>query len=63
MQYIVIDGRRQNAPGSDDVFTTECETKEQAINRAEYDWYHLTYAEKKRRTIYVLESVNSDEDA
>lgn len=63
MQFIVIDERRPNAPEPDDMFCTEWENKEQAIDRAEYEWYHLTYQEKKRRTIYVLVSVNPDEDA
>lgn len=61
MKYIVIDERRNDGTG--DTFTEEHEVLKEAIEDAENQWNHLTASEKKKRTIYVLESVNPDEEA
>lgn len=46
-----------------DVFTEELDDLEKAVSKAEYQWAHLTKKEKARCTMYVLESVNPDEEA
>ena len=60
MRFIVTDARRD---GSGDIFTEERETLQEAIKEADREWHYLTGREKEQRTIYVLESVNPDEDA
>lgn len=46
-----------------DLFNEEFATVEEALERAEYVWNHLTSREKNNRELYVLESVNPDEEA
>lgn len=58
--YIVCDEGRN---GWGDIFISEFLDKDDAIEEAEYQWYHLTDAEKKQRKIYVIESKNPDPDA
>lgn len=59
MKYIVFDERKNGQ-----IFTEEFESKEEAIEFAEYDWDRRTSHDKKNTTgFYVLESVNPDEDA
>lgn len=58
--YIVIDEPRN---GSGDVWTKEFEDEHQAIEEAKDQWYHLTASERKNRRVYVLKSVNPDEEA
>lgn len=60
MKYIVEDIPR--APYGDH-FEEEYETLEEAIENAERQWGHLTDLDKKKRTVYVLESINPDEEA
>ena len=60
MKYIVIDQRKD---GVGDIFTEEFESLETAKERAVACWHHLTDREKRKREIYVLESVNPDENA
>lgn len=60
MKYIVIDQRKD---GTGDIFTTECSNAPEAIQEARKEWEHLTGDERKARVIYVLESVNPDENA
>lgn len=60
MKYIVIDRRKD---GTGDWFTSEHDDKQEAMKQAASDWNHLTYREKKAREIFVLESVNPDEEA
>ena len=58
MKYIIMD----YVDG--DCFTDEFENKEEALQEAEGQWEHLTRYDQKHRTeFYVLESVNTDEDA
>ena len=59
MKYLVIDERLV------DTFTTEFETKKEALAEAEWKWNRLTEIEKKNhvKAFYVLESVNPDEEA
>ena len=58
MKYVVIDDC-----GSD-LYTTEHETKEEAIREAEIQLSRLTSTDRKRReAFFVLESVNPDEEA
>ena len=59
MKYIVFDERKNGQ-----IFTEEFESKEEAIEFAEYDWDRRTSHDKKNTTaFYVLESANPDEDA
>lgn len=60
MKYIVIDARKI---GTGDTFITEHETAADAIQEAQKQWDHLTTPERRKRKIYVLESVNPEEDA
>lgn len=60
MKYIVRDIPKN---GIGDEFDKEFDVLEDAIEEAKNQWDHLTYAEQKKRTVYVLESVNPDEDA
>ena len=60
MKYIVIDERKN---GCGDMFTVEFENLNEAIEEAKNQWQHLTTAEKANRNIYVVESVNPDEEA
>ena len=60
MKYIVFDEMKN---GTGDIFSTEHETKEEAIAAAQRQWEHLTFREQRQRNVYVLESVNPDEDA
>lgn len=58
MKYIIMDYV------GGDCFTTEFESKEEALQEADGQWEHLTRYDQKRRTeFYVLESVNPDEEA
>ena len=59
-KYIVIDEKRN---GIGEIFDENYETAKEAVESAEGQWSHLTAMEQKARTIYVLESVNPDEDA
>lgn len=61
MKYIVFDTMKKPYT-SGDMFNEEFNTKETAIREADSQWAHLTEQEKKVRTVYVLESVNPDED-
>ena len=59
MKYIVFDERKNGQ-----VFTEEFESKDEAIESAEYEWLRRTEYDKKNTTgFYVLESANPDEDA
>ena len=60
MKYVVMDERKD---GTGDLFNDEFETAEEAIKAAKWKWSYLTNREKKERTIWVLESVNPDEEA
>lgn len=60
MKFIVIDKRNDD---TGDMFTTECKDLNEAVNEAKRQWNYLTNREKKVRNIWVLESVNPDEDA
>jgi len=58
MKYIVMDER------DGDLFTSEFNTAEDAIRKADLEWTHLTEKEKRNRSaFYILASVNPDEDA
>lgn len=57
MKYVVIDDNRG------DIFTAEFQTAEQAIEEAKNQYNHKTAGERKHSKIYVLESVNPDEEA
>lgn len=47
-----------------DMFADEFESKEEALSFAADKWDHLTDGEKEKCTgLYVLESVNPDEEA
>ena len=56
-KYIVI------AERNGDIFTSEFNDREVAIKQAVYQYYHLTARERKAQSLYVLESVNPDEEA
>lgn len=59
MKYIVFDERKNGQ-----IFTKEFEGKEEAIESAEHAWDRRTLHDKRNTSaLYVLESVNSDEDA
>lgn len=60
MKYIVVNEPQKE---SGDWFTKESNDKEAAINEAKYQWNHLISTEKKKRSVYVIESVNPDEEA
>ena len=60
MKYIVR-GIPKNGIG--DEFDKEFDVLEDAIAEAKNQWDHLTYAEQKKRTVFVMESVNPDSDA
>lgn len=60
MKYIVFDEMKN---GTGDIFSTEHETKAEAIEAAQRQWEHLTFREQRQRNVYVLESVNPDEEA
>ena len=60
MKYVVVCRRKD---GLGDWFTSEFDSISAAISAAEMDWVHQTNAEKRDRTIYVLESVDPDEDS
>ena len=60
MRYVVIDEQRD---GEGDIFTKEFVSEEQAFKKAEMDWHYLSANEKEKRRIYVLESINPDEEA
>lgn len=58
MKYVIIDATKT------DLFTTECETKEEALKKAEKQFNYLTDFDKKKRTeFYILESIDSDEES
>ena len=60
MKYILFDKRDDGQ-----IFTEEFENKEEAIRRADITWERYITDNEKRHIVefYVLESVNSDEDA
>ena len=59
MKYIIIDERKDLQ-----LFTEEFECKDEAVKTAKSDWDRRTAYDKKHTDrYYVLESVNSDEDA
>lgn len=60
MKYIVIDERKD---GTGDIFTEEFEILDEAIQSAKDQLAHMTDREKEQRRVYVLESVNPDEEA
>lgn len=60
MKYIVRDVPKN---GIGDEFDKEFDVLEDAIEEAKNQWDHLTYAEQKKRTVFVMESVNPDPDA
>ena len=60
MKYIVMEEARK---GNSDCFTWEYESREEAISQAEMIWHHLTSGEQKKNTVWVLDSINPDEDA
>ena len=60
MKYVVLDRRKD---GTGDWFTKEFDDPKEAIKDAERQWGYLTYSEKKKRSIIVLESVDPDEDS
>lgn len=60
MKYIVRDIPKN---GIGDEFDKEFDVLEEAIEEAKNQWDHLTYAEQKKRTVFVMESVNPDPDA
>lgn len=60
MKYIIRDIPK-NEIG--DEFDKEFDVLEDAIEEAKNQWDHLTYTEQKKRTIFVMESVNPDPDA
>lgn len=60
MKYVVMQERRK---GDTDIFTEEFSSKEEAIKAAKNQWDYLTYREKKQNRVYILESVNPDEEA
>lgn len=58
MKYIIIDDCKQ------DIYTSEYNTLEEAINAADKEYARLTEADKKRRISFlVLESDNPDPEA
>ena len=61
MKYIVMTQQRN---GSGDCFPHEFELLEEAVEFASRTWNkYLTPAERRINTVYVLESINPDEDA
>ena len=60
MRYVVIDSRKD---GIGDLFNLEFESLDEALTVADRQWCCLTSTEKNRRTVFVLRSVNPDEDA
>lgn len=60
MKYIVEYEARK---GDSDCFTEEYESREEAVEAAERQWNHLTIMEQRKNTVFVLESINPDEDA
>lgn len=60
MKYIIVDERKD---GNGDFHSTETDVKEIAIRAAQTEWGYLTDREKAQRTVYVLESINPDEEA
>ena len=60
MKYVVCDEGRN---GWGDIFTKEFDNKNDAIEEARDQWCRLTNAEKEKRHIYVLESVNPDPES
>lgn len=61
MKYVVIDELKNGYCG--DMFTNEFNTMKDAMKNADWEWKRLTTEEKKKTTIYVLKSINPDEDA
>ena len=60
MKYVMIEAPKS---GSGDEFTFESDDLLIAVQEAEYWWEHLSYSDKRKKTIYVIESENPDEDA
>ena len=49
--------------GSFDTDVKEFEDRDKAIDQAKEDWRTMSVKERKKFNVYVLESVNPDEDA
>ena len=60
MKYVIIE---ENRNGNGDMFTTETEDLETAISHVVYEWYRTTYRERKKKTVYLLESETPDVEA
>lgn len=60
MKYIMMQEKKK---GASDIFTTEFDDRQEAIKSAKNQWDYLTYREKKQNRVYVLESINPDEEA
>lgn len=59
MKYIIIDQIKNG-----DLFTTETNSKDEAIRQATSQFNSLSEHDKRRRSdFYILESINPDEDA
>lgn len=60
MKYIVVEEHRS---GAWDIYNDEFDNKVDAVKKAKYIWDHLTYTERKSRMVYVIESINPDEES
>ena len=60
MKYVTVE---EHDNGYGDTFTDEFDNPNEAIEQAEYIWNHLTRNEHTKTLVYVLESVNPDEEA
>jgi hypothetical protein len=60
MKYIVMEEARR---GDSDCFTKEFDSREEAITAADIQWGYLTAREQEKNTVYVIESINPDEEA
>ena len=58
--YIVVEGNRND---SGDIWNEDYTSLADAHRNANNSWNHLTDAEKKQKTVYILESANPDPDA
>lgn len=59
MKYVILDQIKDG-----DLFTLECDDKDEALKAAERGWNNLSDHDKGRREFYmVLESVDPDTDA
>ena len=60
MKYITI---KTTKDYTGDQYDKEFDSREAAIDEAVMLWNHLTDSDKKKETVFVMESVNPDEDA